>query len=300
LKYQYKLEGIDADWNPATDQRSASYARLGSGSYRFMVRAINSDGTPGAQAAVLPFLILPPIWQRWWALSLAAGAIGAVAYTVHHHRLRRALELEHVRTRIAADLHDDIGSSLSRIAIQSEVARRHASGVQDVPAQLLSNIADTARSLVDAMSDIVWSIDPKRDDLATVVVRVREFAGEMFDGIRVRWEFSGPSDAKRIAVSPDHRRQLFLILKEAITNIARHSNCATASINLTVDERGLRADIRDDGRGLPAGYAESEDRPGAGYGLRSMRARAASLGGAIDIRSAPGGGTHITLQVPLR
>jgi signal transduction histidine kinase len=265
-----------------------------------MVRAINGEGTPAAEAAILQFRILPPIWQRWWFVSLTAAAIFAGGYAVHRRRLAGALELEHVRTRIAADLHDDIGSSLSRIAIQSEVARRRLDAAENGAGPLLLHIAETARGLVDTMSDIVWSIDPRRDDLATVVARVREFAGEMLDGSGVRWDFSGPSEGRRVPVSPDHRRQLLLILKEAITNIARHSGCSTASITLNVDDYGIRADIRDDGRGLPTNVeGGSGEGHVEGYGLRSMRARAASIGGVLDIKSVPGEGTWLRLKVPL-
>src|SRR5215467_10754069 len=172
LRYQYMLEGADSDWSAPTGQRSVTY-NLAAGRYRFLVRAINSDGVASSMPASVTFRILPALWARWWFLSLAASGLAFGLYRFYRYRVARLLELERVRTRIATDLHDDIGSSLSRMAILSEVAKRRMETTEQEAASILTDIADSARAVVESMSDIVWAIDPRRDDLGNVVFRVR-------------------------------------------------------------------------------------------------------------------------------
>src|SRR5262249_45083363 len=122
LRYQYKLEGANSDWNAPIDGRAVNYENLSPGDYRFMVRAVNSEGPASATPAIVAFRILPPLWRRWWFLTLAGMLLGSIVFFADRYRIARLLELERVRTRIAADLHDDIGSGLTRIAILSEIA----------------------------------------------------------------------------------------------------------------------------------------------------------------------------------
>ncbi|HZS46198.1 MAG TPA: two-component regulator propeller domain-containing protein, partial [Blastocatellia bacterium] len=143
LKYQYKLEGAGGDWSVPSDQRTVNFAHLAPGKYKFLVRAINEDGTASPEPATLEFHINPPFWQQWWFISLVF-AIGAMTiYTIHRYRVRHLIELERVRTRIATDLHDDIGSALSQIAILSEVASRQVSNGDSPLTGALATIATT-------------------------------------------------------------------------------------------------------------------------------------------------------------
>src|SRR5438034_2567278 len=145
-----------------------------------MVPAITGQGIAG-EPAVFEFRILPPIWQRWWFLTLAGALFGFMIYAAYRYRVARLIELERVRMRIATDLHDDIGASLSRMAILSEVVKQRTPTEHQESARMLTDIAESARGLVDAMSDIVWSIDPRRDDLRNVVLRVRQFASDVLE-----------------------------------------------------------------------------------------------------------------------
>ena len=292
LRYQYKLEGGDSNWSAPTDERSINYANLSPGSYRFLVRAVTADGTSSQPPASVTFRILPPTWQRWWFVSSAVLLIGLAIYAIDRYRIARLIELERVRTRIATDLHDDIGSSLSQIAILSEVARRHLSHA-DVPAMTpLARIAHLSRESVDAMSDIVWAVNPHKDRLSDLTHRMRHFANEVLlaSDIEVRFQSSAADQDKRI--NADIRRQVFLIFKEGINNIVRHSACTEADIEFRNERAWLVLTLRDNGRGF------DPERPQDGHGLTSLRRRAAALGGELEVISGPGRGTTVTLRIP--
>jgi two-component sensor histidine kinase len=299
LRYQYMLEGADPDWSAPTQQRSVTY-RLAPGRYKFLARAINSDGVVSSDPAVIKFRILPPLWARWWFLVLVAIGLMLILYRFYRYRVARLLELERVRTRIATDLHDDIGSSLSRMAILSEVAKRRMEGAEQESVSILSEIADSARGVVDSMSDIVWAIDPRRDDLRNVVFRIRQFASDVLGANRIAWSFQAPAEFDKIKLNPQQRRHIFLIFKEAINNSARHADCSSVWLSLAIVHNQIVGEVRDDGRGL----AVTSDPPvfegRGGQGLENMRSRAAQLGGQLIIDSAPGGGTCIRVEVPLK
>ncbi|MFN7997591.1 MAG: two-component regulator propeller domain-containing protein [Bryobacteraceae bacterium] len=290
LRYEYRLEGADTDWSPPSVQRAVNYANLSPGSYRFLVRSINSDGVRSGQPATIAFTILPPVWMRWWFLLLAAAIFSGAIYWLHRYRVIRLLEIERVRTRIATDLHDDIGSSLSQIAILSEVANRNRGQTQLQIAGPLADIAGISRELVDSMSDIVWATDPERDHLSDLVHRMRRFASDILSPLEIGLVFRSLESGDDLPMDADLRRQIFLIFKEALHNIVRHSGARSVHIDLRLESGLLRLTVEDDGRGFDA--AREQD----GHGLRSMRERTRKGGGEIDIRSGPGG-TTLALRV---
>jgi signal transduction histidine kinase/sugar lactone lactonase YvrE len=297
LKYQYKLEGADADWSQPSEERTVNFASLAPGDYRLLVRAVSSNGLMSQTPASVSFTILRPVWQRWWFLTLAALGLGLTAFAFYRSRVERIVELERMRTRIATDLHDDIGSSLSQIAILSEVSRRRVGHEQSGVGESLAQIANTSRDLVDTMSDIVWAINPRRDRLSDLVQRMREFAGDVFTAREIEFSFRAPSDGQEIRLDADVRRQLYLIFKEAVNNAARHAQCAEAEIEFEVAQDRLLLRVRDNGRGFDPNGDASTGRNG--NGLASMRQRARALGGEIEITSQPNQGTAIKLDLPL-
>jgi ligand-binding sensor domain-containing protein/signal transduction histidine kinase len=292
LRYQYMLEGADSDWSSPSPQRTVTYANLSHGSYRFLVRAVNSEGVVGGRPASISFVILPPIWLRWWFLLLAVAIVGATIYRLHHYRVTRLLELERIRTRIATDLHDDIGSSLSQIAILSEVANRQVDRTQPQLAEPLTDIAGISRELVDSMSDIVWAIDPERDHLGDLVHRMRRFASDVFSARDIRLEFQSPAGEQDLQMGADLRRQIFLVFKEAVHNVLRHSGATEVRIDFKVEHGWLNLRVADNGSGFDIVHDHD------GHGLRSMRNRAQDVGGGVEIRSGREG-TAVTLRVPV-
>jgi signal transduction histidine kinase/ligand-binding sensor domain-containing protein len=293
LRYQYRLDGAGGDWGPPTPERSISYASLSPGRYRLEARAINADGAVSPAPAVVRFVVLRPMWQRWWFLGLAALAAGAVGWALHRSRLLRVVELERVRTRIATDLHDDVGADLTRIAILSEVARRQFGAAEPAAEARLASIAGIARDSVAAMSDIVWAVSPGRDTLREVLRKMRDYAEGVLEGRDVELSLRLPDEAPDLTLGVDVRRDLYLIFKEALNNAVRHSRCGRVAIALRLDGGRLVLDVSDDGRGFAA------DAGSEGNGLGNMRRRARRHGAALDVRSAPGRGTAVRLVLPL-
>ncbi len=298
LRYQYRLEGADENWSAPTDRRDVNYASLSPGHYRFVVRAVTADGSPNPRTATVEFTILPPIWQRWWFRGSGVLGVILVILAVHRYRVARLLALERVRMRIAADLHDDIGGSLSRISIQSEVACREAAALGEQPVARLTDIAGSARELVDGLGDVVWCVDPRRDDLASVCRRIREYADDVLAGGGVRWKYTAAPGLEHVRLDPQARRNLFLLLKEAVTNVVRHAHARSASLDIRLAGREFRAVLRDDGRGfLQDALAPGDDSDCRG--MASMRGRAERLGARLSIESAPGTGTTVVVDMTL-
>ncbi len=293
LKYQYKLEGIDSDWSSATEQRSVNYARLAPGNYEFVVRAIGSDGSISQSPARASFTILPPLWQRWWFVLIVAVTLGLMAYALYRYRLSRLLELERVRTRLATDLHDDIGSNLSLIAMASEVANRQAHNVDEQMAGWLSLISTTSRETVDSMSDIVWAVNPAKDRLSDLIQRMRRVAEETLTARNIDLRFTAPEKDAEMRLGAETRREVFLVFKEGVNNIARHSQSTQAELSLKVSGGLLVLKLSDNGLGFDPSSVDE------GNGLASMRRRAEKLSGKLVTDSQPGAGTSITLTVPL-
>lgn len=263
---------------------------------------MNAAGIGSVAPASMMFTIRPPLWQRWWVLSLAAAALGMAAFALHRARLARVIELARVRMRIATDLHDDIGASLSQIAILSEVASRELTTDTAPAGETLSSIAGTARELVDAMSDIVWAIDPSKDAVQDLRRRMRRFAADMVTACAMDMRISQSDHDEFVTLGADLRRNVFLIFKESVTNSVRHSGCANIAIELHVDRtRGvLRLRVTDDGRGMTTtGDGDAGASNGEGHGLASMQARARAIGGTLTFSTPQGGGTIVTLAAPL-
>src|SRR5262249_17627533 len=180
LLYQYKLEGVSAEWSTPTQERSVTFGSLAAGKYRFLARAVGENGVTSPQPAVFEFRILPPIYLRWWFIAASLLLAGLAIYSFYRLRVSRLLEMERTRTRIAADLHDDIGANLTKISILTEVAHQQLGLASKVADNTLSSIATISRESAASMRDLVWAINPKRDRLLDLSRRMRGFATDIF------------------------------------------------------------------------------------------------------------------------
>ncbi len=293
ITYQYRIDS--GEWSDPITERTI-VLNQSPGSFRFEVRALNSQGIASGSPAYLTFSIAYPVWQRWWFLALLAIVIGLIIYLIYRYKVTRILELERVRTRIATDLHDDIGSSLSQIAILSEVARQRKDTTEP-----LDLIAQTSRETLDSMSDIVWAINPSKDSLHDLLQRMRRFASEVFDAQDVAASFDFPEDGTATALGANVRREVYLMFKECVNNVAKHAAASNVEIRVRLAHNRLTVRVADDGRGfhVPALDEHATHEGFGGNGLVNLRRRALNLGGEIRIESSVGQGSVIEFEVPL-
>jgi signal transduction histidine kinase len=287
LRYRYRLLPVESEWRKPASQRSVHYAGLGPNSYRFEVQAVGSAGEVSAAAAAVDFRVEGPFWTSWWFLLLAGASAGALLHAWRLIRLRHLLAVEKVRSRLAADLHDDLGSGLAEIAILTEVAR------QRDPSLDLDSVAQRARELRGGMSDLVWSVDPSVDNLEGLVNRWRQTAFTLLGDDRLEFLTPPAQETRKVSLPPDQRRQLLLFFKEVAANVARHAGARRVRVTVRHTPPWLELEIRDDGCGF------DPDRVYPGYGLKSLRQRAEAVRGQLRIESRPGAGTTVCLKVPL-
>lgn len=293
LRYQYRLEAADTTWSEPTKNRTVTYAHLAPGNYRFVVRAVTDAGVVSVQPAEIDFRILQPVWRRGWFLAAAIALFVLGIYGIYRYRVARLIELERIRMRIATDLHDDIGANLSLIAMVSDMARGNVRAADTEIAGRLSLIANTSRATMDSMSDIVWAVNPNKDQVGDLTQRMRRVADNVFTTNNIEFAIHAPGEEHDRAIASDTRREIFMIFKEAVNNIARHSNCTRAEIEFALEGARLQMKLSDDGDGFDV--ANNSD----GNGLASMRRRAANLGGTLEIISERGTGTTIVLRAPI-
>lgn len=325
LRYQYKLEGSNTDWSIPSELRTVTYANLQPGTYRFTVRAINSEGVISQNPAVVSFKILPPIWLRWWFITLGVLLIAGIILAFYGYRMarlqeinvaladakkaeerlsnsraERIAELERVRTRIATDLHDDIGASLTQIAILSEVAQAQNRG--NGSTESLTKISTVSNELVGTMSDIVWSINPSKDHLSDLTQRMRRFASDSLSAKGITFQFNSSEIDQEIVVKSNLRREVFLIFKESINNIVKHSEANHVEIKLQISDENLGLKITDNGKGFNGekAYENSLSSISMGRnGILSMQKRAEEMNGELEVSSKIGKGTTVELKLPM-
>lgn len=302
MRFRHRLDGLDADWAPETDLRLAFYTNLRPGAYCFRVKSANARGVWNEEAAPLNFVIAPYFWETktFWAALVAC--IAAVVLALHRHRLRtrrRLQELKHEqaliaeKTRIAADMHDDLGATLTQIVILGETAKSQATNAPQTRAAL-DRISQSARDMTSRLSDLIWAINPRHDTLDNLAAFLREHAARQFEGTAIRAGLDfGPLPAD-CHVSATFRRNLVLVVKEAFHNVLKHSGAIELRLQLSIEANALVIRIEDNGRGfdVPA-------RTGTGNGLLTMRQRRIDLGGSLEIQSTAGRGTQLRIQAPL-
>ena len=305
VRFRYRLERVDAGWVEAGVRRSAYYSHLAPGDYRFEVTACNNDGVWNPSGVALDLAVLPHFWQTWWfAPGCWLGGIGVVGTGVitslrRRHRtrieaLKRARLVEQERGRIARDLHDDLGSGLTDINTTSTLAQ-NPSVPTEMARQFFCEISQRSNDMVVALDEIVWAVNPKNDDLSSLATYFSQFTEHLAGLTSLRCRFEIPGELPRLPLNSDQRHSLFLAFKEALQNAVKHAAASSLRVSITVEGGTLKIVLEDDGRGFEAGAAQA-----GGNGLRNMHERLEQLGGHCEIITAPGKGTRVTFQVPVR
>lgn len=295
LQYSYKLEGYDQEWINAGKRNFAEYANLKAGTYRFQVKATNWRGTNARKVSVIEIIISPPFWLTGWFCTTVCLLMAGVIYFIYRYRMNILLQQQAIRNGIAQDLHDQIGSTLSSISVYSEVARRYAAGNQQRQMnEVLDTIGITANEMIHEMSDIVWAINPKNDNLPSLLQRIRSYAEPLCKAKAINFIFEYDEAFSLTNIGMQQKKNLFLILKEAINNAIKHSGCKNLNVHLS--QRGSFAELKisDDGRGFDTEMSGQGNHL-MGNGMLNIRNRADQLDATINYQSNPGMGTTIRI-----
>jgi ligand-binding sensor domain-containing protein/two-component sensor histidine kinase len=280
--YAYMMEGFNEDWIYSGNERTATYMNLNPRTYKFRVKGSNNDGVWNEAGVTVAVIVLPPFWQTLWFRTLAIISFLGLLYTFYRIKLMRAIEIERLRTRIASDLHDDIGSSLTRIAMQSELILEDVNkGDYKKP---LREIGEKSRELLATMSDVVWSIDARNDTMSNLLDRMKEVCHSLFErnNISVTFHKEGLVENKKLPVLM--RQNLYLIFKEAMNNIAKHSNASEVTVTLKNTENTFKLRITDNGKLKDCNVNSHK----TGHGLKNMIMRSERIGGKITIKTENG------------
>ncbi len=293
VQYAYKLEGLNDDWIYCGNLTNATFTNLDGGHYTFLVKAYDASGSWATVPASLHFYVWPPWWKTWWFRLLVVIGMASLVYLVYRIRIYQLLKLERLRSSIARDLHDDIGSTLSSISMLSEVASRQSATQPEKNQQVFARIADSSNKMMGNMSDIIWSINPDNDRLENMSIRMQEYLHETLEQKEINYRFRMEDQLLNQQLPLDKRRDFYLIFKEAINNSAKYSQAGMVNIQVSRQGRTLVLKIEDDGVGFDPATA------GSGNGLKNFHRRAAKMQAQITISSAPGKGTTVTLELPV-
>jgi len=315
VRFKYKLEGLEKDWMDVGAKRFAQYSYLPPGPYTFRVTACNNDDVWNDDGASLSFTVLPHVWQTWWLrtalLAVAGAGVAAVAVWAARRRVRQRLEqlerqraLERERSRIARDIHDDLGASLTRISLLSQGVRAELDGNQAAAADA-DQIYSTARELTRAMDEIVWAVNPKHDTLDSLVAYLGRFAQNFLSPAGIRCRLDVPLQLPHWPLTAEVRHNTFLAFKEALNNVVKHAKASEVRVSLELKPGGFVLVVADNGRGFAwdnhAGALGAEGfRPGGGNGLANMQKRLEEVGGCCGWDTAPGEGTRAKLAVSVK
>lgn len=301
VRFKWKLEPRDQDWHDAGSQRFVFLQNLRPGGYTFRVKACNHHGLWSEGPAVFAFSLAPHFWQTGLFYVLCGVAVVGLAAAVMAYRLRwqhRLLTARHdqalaeERARIARDLHDDLGTALTGVALEIEVARRQS---QDAIATRLGESASRVRTLAERMREVVWAVNPRCDTVPSLASFLEQQAGTLLHSGGVRGRFEFPESIPPLPLDSETRHELALGVREALANVVRHAQASEVVLGLALHEDALVVSVRDNGRGFAADSAASGD----GHGLHNLRVRLERVGGRCAIESKPGSGTRVEFRVPL-
>ena len=278
VTYYYMLEGYRDEWNEAPLDRTIHFTSLSPGQYRFMVKAVSGNGKWTLNTSAIAFHISPPWYQRWWAYVLYAIALSSVAYGFYRYRVNELLKYQTLRTKISSDLHDDVGTILGSIAMEAEILAYNSDAVK---APLLQRLSQLSREAMGRMRDTVWAIDSRKDNLEFLTDRMKDYLAETLSRTGFAYTWTDTSDMNNKVLPPDIRQNVFLIFKEAINNVLKHSKGTKVDVSLSKEKSRCVLRIRDNGQ-------VHQPINTSGLGLANMRLRAENIGANISVQMEDG------------
>jgi signal transduction histidine kinase/ligand-binding sensor domain-containing protein len=291
-RFAFWLEGYDSTWRYTTD-RILNLMNLEPGNHRLHVKASNNDGV-WSHEKIYTLKVIPPFQKTIWFRLMIVALLGLLAYMIYLYRKQQRKRLEKIRNRIATDLHDDMGSTLSSIRIFSDVAKKQIEEVKPETVQLLDRISNNATSLSENMQDIIWTIRSDNDTLEDLVSRMREFGLRVCDAKHIKFNTIVSQSFKASKLSLEQRRNLYLIFRETLNNAVKYAESTQIDLILNLKGRFLKMELNDNGKGFDMNTIKR------GNGLNNLEKRAKEINGQIDIKSVPGKGTGINLMVILK
>ena len=303
IQYKYKLEGYNNDWIANGNSNTVKFSNLPPGSYKFLVTNTNSDGIWSNNFAEFAFMISPPFWQTWWFIPAMISAIILLGFTIHllalHSKIRRAInnekireeESDRIRQKTAIDFHDELGHRLTRISLLVELVKRKLGIAFSEVKPLLEQISENSARLYEGTKDFIWAIDPQKDSLYELMIRLKDFGDEIFGNTKVSFEIKNLEEKLQNAeLDMDWKRHLSLIFKEGLNNSLKHSKCHKVSIDSKFENDEFEIILEDDGTGFNPNNLKT------GNGLNNMKMRAEYINAILDIESQPGSGTKISVK----
>lgn len=286
-QYAYILEGFDEDWHYVDSRRRiANYTSLPPGEYVFRVRGSNNDGLWNNDGARIYINILPPLWKRWWFITSFILLISFLIFYLSTIRYRSLLAIEKLKAKLAADLHDNIGSGLTEISILSELVSHETKSETTLSRDRLNSISDKARQLIDTMSDIVWMVNPQRDSFYHLIIRLKDTYSDLLNSAGISFQTINLEKLNTLKLPMEYKQNLYLIFKEGMNNAIKHSRCTRISFEASLTKDILKLFLSDDGIGI------DQENHKLGNGLLNMKSRARVIGGILNVDSS-GSGTTI-------
>lgn len=300
VRYNYMLEGFDKNWIDNTKRNFVTYTHLPPGDYKFVVYAVNREGAKSELPATFSFTVLSPFWQKWWFISSAVLffilIVSLINYIIYKYKIWQALKIEKLRSKISSDLHDEIGTSLSSIAIFAELIKREKKSTDNRFSDKLERIENTSRELVDKMSDIVWMVNPGNDKFEDALLKLKDYALTILGSKGIDVEYNVDEVDKDFVLPMEVRRNLLLIYKELVTNAAKYSKASRVLIELRLEDNHhnkIILKVKDDGIGFDYNKIKN------GNGVKNIIRRAEELGGKCNLISKPGNGTKAIIEIPI-
>jgi ligand-binding sensor domain-containing protein/two-component sensor histidine kinase len=292
IKFAYRMDGIEENWNQTDNHPVATYSNLSGGNYNLCVKQTNSFGEWGPELCI-PIFVTTPIYFQSWFVVLATLLILLLGYWIYRWQLSKRMAVMHVRNRVSRDLHDDIGSTLSSINIFSSVAQDQLGEREGETKKVLEQISEGAEEMMQNMDDIVWVINPNNDAIGNLQTRMLAYAVPILEAKDIDLTTQLITNDNMLKLSMDKRKNLFLIFKEVINNIAKHSGATEAFLSLEINGKEINLSVEDNGCGFDPETTSSRN------GIKNLKARAKEVCGDIQFVSNAETGTTITVKVPI-